>query len=129
MSVEDEISLEPKAYFQRSLIRKMDRVYDSLYVRNDGVNAVSLLIGVIQSLPENCQNVLKDVLNQLSKFERSGNFKNEDIRSIYSAVYDYLHRTFLSEISKGIIPTATLKGEKKKPEPKAYPKVLSSEEV
>jgi len=125
---QEQLTIEPKKFFQLSLMRELNKIREMLYHENDGLRAVNAILGVIDSLPQSYKDELKDLKIeslQLSKNPKSCQLNK--VRALYSDLTTFLHKTLLSEVSGGIIPASMLKGDKKKPKAQAYPKVLSSE--
>ena len=109
-------------------MRKLDDIYEVLYVRRKASIAIRMMLGLIHSLPEKDKKNLDEILKTLEEYKRNVLFcKDGDLEKLYSKLYNYLHLTILSEVASGIIPASMFKGDKKRPEAKAYPKILSSE--
>ena len=109
-------------------MRKLDGIYEALYVRRKATIAIRMMLGVIHSLPEKDKKNLDEILKTLEEYKRNIILcKDGGLEKLYSDLYNYLHLTFLSEVTSGIIPASMIKGDKKRPEAKAYPKILSSE--
>jgi len=83
---------------------------------------------LIETLDSKSQKKLEKEYATLKALEkRPAQATREDIHEIYGAILKYLHFTYLSEVTKGIIPASTLKPTVKVPEVKKYGKVLSPE--
>lgn len=86
------------------------------------------MMALIDCLDPVSQDKLKELRERLNGFYNNTNsIKKGDIEKAFSELMVYLHNTYLSEVSKGVIPASILKKTQKTPEPAKHPKVLSSE--
>ena len=71
---QEQLTIEPKKFFQLSLMRELNKIREMLYHENDGLRAVNAILGVIDSLPQSYKDELKDLKIeslQLSKNPKS----------------------------------------------------------
>jgi hypothetical protein len=121
-----DLTQEPKKVFVNLIIWNMKIIETQIYFSGIVSAAVRSLRGLIGSLSENSQKKLESQLKQLKDFSDNGRFTSGDIEEIYQQVSAYLHKTYLAEVNRGIIPSATLNLTAPNPKAKKYPKTLSA---
>jgi len=125
---EDLPTSEPRNTFLNFVIHNIQRIQELIFYHRRPLTAISPLRGLIAALDNKSKKKLEQYHAQLILFEENPKqASRQDIEDIFWKVLTYLHQTYLSEISKGIIAAATLKATQKTPEPKIYKKTLSAD--
>ena len=120
---------EPRKVFVNFLIFNLKQIEAQIFFGGSATSAIKSLRGLIGSLDKKSQKRLKDEYDMLIKFENNGTSVRTDIEDAYRKVCAFLHDTYLSEVSRGIIPASTLPSAKPKPTAKQYKRTLSEDVV
>ena len=121
---------EPRKMFVSFLIWNINQVEQRLYLFPNTVKAIYALEGLISSLDAKSQKTLEPQLKQLESFHTNFNLcSRTKLKQIYQEVLRYLHRTYLSEVTRGIIPASTLPPTTPKPKAKQYKKTLPDDVI
>lgn len=120
-----DFSGEPRNVFVSFLIWNIKSIEDRIYFYSKVSTAIVPLMGLIDSLDKKSKETLKEQYDQLKAMkEGRAKLHNGGVEEIYRAVLTYLHRTYLSEVTRGIFPSSKLKTTKATPKPKQYDKTL-----
>jgi len=120
---------EPRKVFVNFLIFNLKQIEAQIFFGGAATTAIKSLRGLIGSLDKKSQKALTKPYNKLLKFDNNGTCGRKEIEDVYREICAFLHDTYLSEVSRGIIPASTLPSAKPKPTTKKYDRTLSDEVV
>jgi hypothetical protein len=124
MSFNDS-TIEPKNIFLGLLINRIAIIEEIIYDQKAYRNGLTALLSLIDILDETSQNQLKNQRTQITAMQ-NGNLNKEEIQKIFSQIIMYLHKTYLQEVSLGLIPASSLAYTKPEPAKEAISTRLSS---
>lgn len=124
MSFNDS-TIEPKNIFLGLLINRIAIIEEIIYDQKAYRNGLTALLSLIDILDETSQNNLKTQRTQITAMQ-NGNLRKEEIQKIFSQIIMYLHKTYLQEVSLGLIPASSLAYTKPEPAKEAIATRLSS---
>jgi len=104
-----DVSQEPRKVFQSYLIKAMNEAKFFIFLRPElEATGLNVLDAIVSSLNEQHQNALKEIHAKVRSASLQGGPK-VDARQAFQEIFRYLHKSYLEEISVGIVPTAGLK--------------------
>jgi len=122
MSSFESATIEPRKIFLGWLIHEMGFAVTLLYHDNRCFRGLQAMRGLIDNLDTQSQKLLGQERMDIESMLATNKYTKQEVYSLYSRIAQYLHRSYLQEVSMGLIPTATLEG---KETPPSHDKVAS----
>lgn len=126
MSTFATATVEPRPKFTSYLIDYMREVAHILYREDNCFEALQDMRGLIDILdPQSKEECLIEQRQQIETYLAT-RYSKQQVHQLFSSITSYLHRSYLQEVSMGLIPTATLKGEDEIPSHEKVPTRLTA---
>lgn len=116
MSLVNDYNIEPKKQLLNLLTITLFNIRMVIYHLHDYRAGLNELKGLIDILDENSQKALAKQREQIVSLLRSGKYERNQVETVVQTVSVYLHKTYLQEMTMGLIPTSTLPCDGKTPE-------------
>ena len=117
MALVQDYSIEPKKQLLNLLTITLFNIRMVIYHEHDYPTGLNELKGLIDILDEQSQKTLKKQRERIVELLH-GSYQREQIEEVVQQVSIYLHKTYLQEMTTGLIPTSTLPTDGKTPEKK-----------
>ncbi len=125
MSFNDS-TIEPKNAFLGLLINRIAITAEIIYDQKELRTGLIMMLSLIDMLDETSQKQLEPQRTKITDMQE-GRLQKDTVYKIFSTISIYLHKTYLQEVSLGLIPASTLTNTKQIPDGKeAIPTRLSS---
>ena len=105
----------------------MGIIEEIIYDQKELRAGLTMMLSLIDMLDETSQDQLKNQRDTITNMQDNGKLDKTKVYKSFSEISKYLHKTYLQEISMGIIPASTLTATKQIPtNTEAIPTRLSS---
>lgn len=114
-----EYSKEPRQFFLNLLIARFFFIEDMIAETGYNPDIKRRMVALILSLDKESKNQLKKLLERLESNREGKNLE------MFDELSSFLHKTYFSELSLGIVPAASLPSEHVKPSKEKFSPELS----